>query len=1045
MKNDIEYLKQTTVRTINLKIKDDENSRKIGEIIDEMPSDLNNILRTLLTFRNKPYELDDKLITKDDTTEELRKFYDINNNNDKFKDVYPDFNSFQVDCSLFYKNLIYQNPNKEDKEYNISRGAANILFNDDKITLSPTSTLVYNGITLKKSEIKLLEKYKTKDIDDKIRQINDKKMDSDYQIKHNDSMNIQNRLLSIKKELQERYNKNIIKDEKDKGKKKQLMADKKQLNDQLNDQEKQLKNIKRKNKSIPENKTINDDIKIILDNEEIQRIRKKCNDDSIKNILTQQKTDVISKFQYAGIIPFKIKDYGCVETKYVLAESIFKKITSFESIQADYLTQMNDFNREIENNENKEILLLCAEFFDEAQKIGQLNKSKNFWVFRNNFKYTVDKTKKCYDIFNNIVSNKIFIEYPQNFYDLCRMEKYNDIWKYLSDTENEKFIGETYGWKKESVGISTFKMGELLCTMDYQGSQNYIKAKMNIVDFGYNVLLYIQKDKPITLELLSSKQFKNPKFIFNETTKKTTIQWFQDTKNKTMYTATLKEIKIRRSVKHKALMLDLNLNIENNKSKEKIDIINYHIVKQSSAYMGKDQPVKKDINGKIVVVGIDLNNNSQNSWVGASYEATYENGNIKDTKFIETFQSIISKNSTQLTGIKDLIDRCETNIRLQRNSKIYLKNIKENSDQSETIKEIRKDLIDSDSYIQFLNEYYEYNKSKELREIYRVLQNKKTNWLVGNEHFQILKDIQKIKNYYFNLPLDEKKEYTTYNNKADYINILKKELYQTEERMKRTWQCFAGKQLSIEDYKPNKNVSGITNFYIKTLASDIVNACRDKNCDVIHLENLDHFTTKQDTKRDNNLKRLLSWGKLMDEIKKIANKHGIAILKINHAYTSQINPDTEEIGCESTEESRKIKFTDGSIFDRDEIASKNIAIRGLTQNKLVPNIPIYETKIDDQTYYVPRVDKQKIGKIKRGALIYRVEQLSSTGKNNYDQIIKQLKSGEWKKNNIILKEENNKLILVNDNDIIEKQKIEYNINNKRLLLFNKKEWILAGL
>lgn len=118
------------------------------------------------------------------------------------------------------------------------------------------------------------------------------------------------------------------------------------------------------------------------------------------------------------------------------------------------------------------------------------------------------------------------------------------------------------------------------------------------------------------------------------------------------------------------------------------------------------------------------------------------------------------------------------------------------------------------------------------------------------------------------------------------------------------------------DYQNNrKKLRRLRSNISWLVANEIITLALNYQCSEIHLEKLTWV---------NSTGGKWIFSLLQDKIKQLAEIHSIKVKLVSPAYSSKIHPITGEIGEPI---GRKIYFSDGSSFDRDYLASINIAMR----------------------------------------------------------------------------------------------------------------------
>ena len=122
-------------------------------------------------------------------------------------------------------------------------------------------------------------------------------------------------------------------------------------------------------------------------------------------------------------------------------------------------------------------------------------------------------------------------------------------------------------------------------------------------------------------------------------------------------------------------------------------------------------------------------------------------------------------------------------------------------------------------------------------------------------------------------------------------------------------------------YLTRRKLTRIKAYISKLTANEIVAIALENQCKEIHLENL-HWLLAKGRKWD--------YSQIQKDVEQLALIFGIKIFRINPAYTSNRHPFTGEKGKTV---GREIVFSDGTRYDRDHLASINIALTQPGQNK----------------------------------------------------------------------------------------------------------------
>ena len=205
------------------------------------------------------------------------------------------------------------------------------------------------------------------------------------------------------------------------------------------------------------------------------------------------------------------------------------------------------------------------------------------------------------------------------------------------------------------------------------------------------------------------------------------------------------------------------------------------------------------------------------------------------------------------------------------------------------------------------------------------------------------------------------KELQRLHNKLNLIKSHINYVYDKYQRSKQYLVETSRQRLRKLDYKRNRNkLTKLRNNISWLVANELICLAIQNKCVEIHVENLTWV---------NSTGGKWIFSQIQERLIQLAEINGIKIVRVSPAYTSKTHPITGELGKVNQ---RKVIFSNGEEFDRDYLASINIAKR---QSK-------YEIK--------KMVNKKSI-RTKR----------KSNRRSNY------LEKLNWIKENILTKNENN--------------------------------------
>lgn len=113
----------------------------------------------------------------------------------------------------------------------------------------------------------------------------------------------------------------------------------------------------------------------------------------------------------------------------------------------------------------------------------------------------------------------------------------------------------------------------------------------------------------------------------------------------------------------------------------------------------------------------------------------------------------------------------------------------------------------------------------------------------------------------------------------------------------------------------NSKITRIKDYASKLIANELVELAKVNSCDTIAMENL-HWLDSKGGKWNHNM--------IQDRVKEIAELYNIKVELVNCTKSSSTHPVTSEVGKISN---RVVRFKNGTLLDRDHIASVNIANR----------------------------------------------------------------------------------------------------------------------
>ena len=123
------------------------------------------------------------------------------------------------------------------------------------------------------------------------------------------------------------------------------------------------------------------------------------------------------------------------------------------------------------------------------------------------------------------------------------------------------------------------------------------------------------------------------------------------------------------------------------------------------------------------------------------------------------------------------------------------------------------------------------------------------------------------------------------------------------------------KQRAVDIYNDQQKRTRLKEKYAWLIANEVVQVALAEHCFLIKLENLSWLLSTGGK---------WNYQEIQRRIKELAYLNGISVRNVNPAYTSKKHPFTKEKGKPS---GRKIIFSDGTWYDRDNLADINIAAR----------------------------------------------------------------------------------------------------------------------
>lgn len=153
--------------------------------------------------------------------------------------------------------------------------------------------------------------------------------------------------------------------------------------------------------------------------------------------------------------------------------------------------------------------------------------------------------------------------------------------------------------------------------------------------------------------------------------------------------------------------------------------------------------------------------------------------------------------------------------------------------------------------------------------------------------------------------------------------------------------------------KDYKWLDGVKKNFLNKLASIIINEAVYNDCQIIAIEDLELSLSREDAKDKNEMKALLAYAELFKLIEERAKYRKIIVTKVDPAFTSQVDPETRQIGYRNKDNKAELMFVDGDklkIVNSDDSAAKEIAIRAIMKHR---NMNVFSAeKVTDDTLII---------------------------------------------------------------------------------------------
>ena len=319
--------------------------------------------------------------------------------------------------------------------------------------------------------------------------------------------------------------------------------------------------------------------------------------------------------------------------------------------------------------------------------------------------------------------------------------------------------------------------------------------------------------------------------------------------------------------------------------------------------------------------------------------------------------------------------------RLMGQTKSYIR-AKNNGETDETINELA---LFGQELFSVLNKYTDDKmtpeKYKEWVENMRVAEKTLPNWLGRNYNWYATKVACEIHKAYTKLLIERR----TLENDICLLKLwdtIEEDYIRTQKSVYRFGQPPKKKGMKNDDTEfariTERRQNRMEHFH-KCAAHKFHSWCHEFGAKIVVMENIDGKFTRMANKRENITKRKLSlntfkrWFVGSDDASHFENKkEGIILVEVDESFTSQVNPETGELGHRNFDVDKTALYIgNGVVINADEAATQNLAHRFVCQHTDLNAITFYKCG----EYYIAKgsITDQKTDKRVKGMLhfLYR--------------------------------------------------------------------------
>lgn len=519
------------------------------------------------------------------------------------------------------------------------------------------------------------------------------------------------------------------------------------------------------------------------------------------------------------------------------------------------------------------------------------------------------------------------------------------------------------------------------------------------------------------------------------------VRYSRDSKSKTWYTGVIKQPWLRWNEKKNVFVLDLPISshreentivdedLKNNKYFFMSAPKNNSKAKEKREYVGDND---------VIVMGVDF-----------GIHTPISSSAIKYNMIEDTFKVLGTEKSTECVDVSDKLEFYRSvNQKIDLLKCMIDETFSFVCGKSEEIKGVvykkNKSYAWASKFKINVLEYEKFIKSNikpDIETTFCFLRKKSSGWEVGRILSEINKEVKKIKGHFWHhVDRSEKGKNNIESNFVDRSFFEKRSMVKNMISLKKKFSC-VGKTSSENAYITNNFDKDLHDWYVGLtrhsalqIAAVTLNMARKYGAKYVFIEDLDSGGDSFSDKEENKLKSLWGCGLIKKAIADKACKHGIVVIEVEPNATSITDPYTGKRGHRPEKDKRTLYVErDGRIIkeDCDDIASINIALRGVRRNS---DIPVFKAiEIEDGKKYVVNFNSndQNVSKRKSGAFYRQFETNAALfeNKNGILEIVeKDMTKSRIKK--LVGDQKNSKLIINNGGQVYLHEELKKKIEEK---------------